>query len=118
MWKKKKTASKSIIIHNREAIKLCIEEFGQLDILLLTNERKEEFLFELQDSLDIYKEMMESNYYSAIYLTKAAWPYLNQSLGQIVVLSSLAGEMGLPNQSGFCGSKFALTGFFESLRIE
>lgn len=26
--------------------------------------------------------------------------------------------MGLPNHSAYCGSKFAMTGFFESLRIE
>ncbi len=61
---------------------------------------------------------MAHNYYSPIFLTKAAWRYLNQSLGQIIVMSSLAGEMGLPNHSAYCGSKFAMTGFFESLRIE
>jgi len=33
-------------------------------------------------------------------------------------MSSLSGEMGLPYRSAYCSSKFALTGLFESLRIE
>lgn len=34
------------------------------------------------------------------------------------MLSSLSGEVGLPYRSAYCSSKFAATGFFESLRIE
>lgn len=45
-------------------------------------------------------------------------PHLNKSSGQIIVLSSLSGEIGLPYRTAYCSSKFAVTGFFESLRIE
>ena len=34
------------------------------------------------------------------------------------MLSSLSGELGLPLRSAYCSSKFAVTGFFEALRIE
>ena len=34
------------------------------------------------------------------------------------MISSLSGEIGLPYRSAYCSSKFAITGFFESLRIE
>jgi len=34
------------------------------------------------------------------------------------VLSSLSGEIGLPYRTAYCSSKFAVTGFFEALRIE
>ena len=30
----------------------------------------------------------------------------------------MSGEIGLPYRSAYCSSKFAVTGFFESLRIE
>jgi short-subunit dehydrogenase len=34
------------------------------------------------------------------------------------VVSSLSGKFGLPSRSAYCASKFALNGFFESLRTE
>lgn len=33
-------------------------------------------------------------------------------------MSSYSGEIGLPYRSAYCASKFAVTGFFESLRME
>ena len=35
-----------------------------------------------------------------------------------MVLSSFSGEVGLPMRTAYCASKFALTGFFEALRME
>lgn len=33
-------------------------------------------------------------------------------------MSSYSGEIGVSYRSGYCASKFAVTGFFESLRME
>jgi short-subunit dehydrogenase len=33
-------------------------------------------------------------------------------------MSSYSGEVGLIYRTGYCASKFAVTGFFESLRME
>jgi short-subunit dehydrogenase len=33
-------------------------------------------------------------------------------------MSSYSGEIGLIYRTGYCSSKFAVTGFFESLRME
>ncbi len=38
--------------------------------------------------------------------------------GQIVVMSSYSGEVGIAYRTAYCASKFAVTGFFESLRME
>jgi short-subunit dehydrogenase len=35
-----------------------------------------------------------------------------------VISTTLAGEIGLIERSGYCASKFAATGFFEALRME
>ena len=51
-------------------------------------------------------------------LYRYALPYLKKSHGQIVVMSSYSGEIGLHYRTAYCASKFAVTGFFESLRME
>lgn len=43
---------------------------------------------------------------------------MKDSHGQIVVMSSYSGEIGLHFRTAYCASKFAVTGFFESLRME
>jgi short-subunit dehydrogenase len=40
------------------------------------------------------------------------------SRGQIVAVSSVAGLIGVPGRTAYSASKFAMTGFFESLRAE
>ena len=61
---------------------------------------------------------MEINLYSNVYMTKYALPELKKFHGKIIVISSLSGKFGLPQRTAYCASKFALTGFFESLRTE
>lgn len=36
-------------------IEQCVEHFGQLDILILASEIKEEFMFELQEGTEVYQ---------------------------------------------------------------
>lgn len=75
---------------------------------------------------------METNFFGQVYCTKwdyfyfklllkffrYALPLLKKNCGQIIVLSSFSGEIGLPFRTAYCSSKFALTGFFEALRME
>ena len=44
--------------------------------------------------------------------------HLRKCKGQIVVMSSISGEIGLHYRTVYCSSKFAVNGFFESLRME
>ena len=53
-----------------------------------------------------------------IYYYRYALPYLKKTKGTIGVLSSYSGEIGMHYRSAYCASKFAVTGFFESLRME
>ena len=63
--------------------------------------------------------MMEMNYLSAVYTTKAALPgMLQQQRGRIVLLSSQAGQLGLFGFTAYSGSKFALRGMAEALQME
>eukprot|EP01016_Furgasonia_blochmanni_P040510 TRINITY_DN5179_c0_g2_i3.p1 TRINITY_DN5179_c0_g2~~TRINITY_DN5179_c0_g2_i3.p1 ORF type:complete len:178 (+),score=24.66 TRINITY_DN5179_c0_g2_i3:248-781(+) len=53
-----------------------------------------------------------------MYCTKHALQPLKKNKGQIIVISSMSGEIGLPWRTAYCSSKFAVTGFFEALRSE
>ena len=75
-------------------------------------------VFGLQsDSLrDTVKRIVEVNALSYVYLATHAIPVLSSSAGNIVVVSSAAGRVGLPNVSIYSGAKHFLDGFFRSLR--
>jgi short-subunit dehydrogenase len=72
------------------------------------------------DNVDIsvLQRLMNVNFWGAVYCAKHALPYLIQSKGSLVGVSSIAGIHGLPGRSGYSASKFALTGFLETVRIE
>ena len=53
----------------------------------------------------------------AAHGARAAAPQ-GQSRGLIVAVASLAGLTGVPERSAYAGSKHAMVGFFDSLRIE
>jgi short-subunit dehydrogenase len=61
---------------------------------------------------------MEVNYLAPVRLTALALPHLKQSRGLLVAVASLAGLTGVPERSAYAGSKHAVIGFFDSLRIE
>lgn len=47
---------------------------------------------------------------------KYALAELKKSKATVIVISSLSGKFGLPSRTAYCASKFALNGFFESLK--
>lgn len=68
--------------------------------------------------LSVYRRVMEVNFFGAIAVTKAALESLCERRGRIVVLSSIAGFAPLLGRTGYCASKHALHGFFDTLRCE
>jgi short-subunit dehydrogenase len=68
--------------------------------------------------LNVLHQLMDTNFWGAVYCTKAAMPYLLERRGSVVGISSIAGKKGLPGRTGYSASKFALEGFLETLRTE
>lgn len=69
--------------------------------------------------LDIFRWMMEINYFATVYVTKAVLPgMLERRSGHILNISSLAGLHGFFGYTAYGASKFAVTGFSEALRAE
>jgi short-subunit dehydrogenase len=92
--------------------------YGRLDALVNNAGATMWARFEEIEDMEILKRIMDVNYMGAVYCTKYALPLLKQSRGLIVGISSLAGRTGVPTRTGYSAAKHAMTGFFDSLRIE
>ncbi|KAM9293905.1 dehydrogenase/reductase SDR family member 7-like [Gastrophryne carolinensis] len=103
---------------HKPATDKVLEHFGRIDILVNNSGRSQRSLFEETD-LEVYRALMEVNYFGTISLTKHVLPHLIQrNKGKIVTLSSITGLIGTPLSSGYSATKHALQGFFNSLRVE
>ena len=100
-----------------DLIKNCIQHFNKIDVLINNAGMSMRGLLNDTD-LSVLKRLMDVNFWGAVYLTKYALPYLLQSQGSVIGVSSIAGFKGLPARTGYSSSKFALQGFLESLRNE
>jgi short-subunit dehydrogenase len=92
--------------------------FGRVDALVNNAGASMWARFEDVRDLSILEHLMQVNYMGAVYCTHYALPHLRESRGLIVGISSLAGRTGVPTRTGYSASKHAMTGFFDSLRIE
>ena len=92
--------------------------FGGIDVLVNNAGATMWARFEDINDMSILERIMQVNYMGAVYCTRHALPYLRQSNGVLCGISSLAGRVGVPTRTGYSASKHAMTGFFDSLRIE
>jgi short-subunit dehydrogenase len=102
----------------RALIDAAIARFGRLDVLINNAGMTMWSRFDALSDLGVMEQLMRVNYLSAVQLTAAALPWLKQSRGRLVAVSSVAGLTGVPERTGYAASKHAMTGFFDSLRIE
>lgn len=98
-------------------INSTIKQFGSIDILI--NNAGVSMRSLLKDAeLEVFKKVMDINYFGSVYCTKLALPSILERQGTIVAVSSIAGYRGLPGRSGYSASKFALNGWMEAIRTE
>lgn len=94
-----------------------IKQFGGVDILI--NNAGISMRSLLRDAeLDVFRKVMDINFFGTVYCTKLALESIIQRKGTIVGISSIAGYRGLPGRSGYSASKFALNGWLEAIRTE
>lgn len=97
------------------AIQQLIEHLGGVDVLINNAGliiRKDV----LSISLEEWHAMMETNINGVFYATRAVLPIMKeQGSGHIINISSISGKLPLPGGSGYAASKYAVTGFSESL---
>lgn len=95
-----------------------IERFGSVD-LLFNNAGYGHHRQFLDWDLDDMERMMRVNYFGALYWTKALLPQMVERRGGwIVFVASVAGKLGVPEESAYAASKFAMVGLAEALSYE
>ena len=100
-----------------QAVADTVAAFGRLDVLL--NNAGLSMRARFADvEVKVIEQLMQTNFFGTVYVTKAALPHLLASKGTIVGISSIAGFRGLPGRTGYSASKFAMNGFLEALRTE
>jgi NAD(P)-dependent dehydrogenase (short-subunit alcohol dehydrogenase family) len=72
-----------------------------------------------EHSLEDFEWVVGINFWGVVYGCKFFLPHLQAAgWGAFVNISSLFGLTGVPKQSSYCATKFAVRGFSESLAIE
>lgn len=94
-----------------------IKTFGQLDFLINNGSSTMNESFEKIEP-STYQNVFGSNALGAVLPTMAALPFLKQSKGSVLFISSLAGLHGTPSASAYSSGKMALTALWQSLKIE
>lgn len=96
---------------------VAVERFGGIDILICNAGLSMRALFDECD-LKVLHRLMDVNFWGTVNCTKYALPWIQKSRGSIVGISSVAGIHGLPGRTGYSASKYAITGFLDTIRIE
>lgn len=104
----------------RALIDKAMQLFGRIDALINNAGMSAQALFSDVRAQDLhwYEDLMRVNFWGSVWCTHAALPHLKASRGCIVAVASLAGLIGVPGRTAYSATKFAMAGFFESLRIE
>lgn len=95
-----------------------IETLGPPDLLITSAGMAYPGYFE-KLPLDVFENTMNVNYFGTLYAVKSVLPsMMERKQGQIVMISSVAGLVGVYGYTAYSPSKFAVRGLAESLRGE
>ncbi|MBO9151980.1 3-ketoacyl-ACP reductase [Chitinophaga sp. GCM10012297] len=117
-----KTAFAVADVGNIHEVNAAVEEilaaFGQIDILI-NNAGTASFGGFLELEPSVWENMIQVNLLGVYYVTRAVLPgMIERKTGDIINISSTAGQRGAPLTSAYSASKFGLLGLTESLMLE
>lgn len=109
-------------VADRKAVEAAIEKMsaalGSIDILI-NNAGIGKFAKFLELEPEEWEQVVKVNLFGAYYVVRAVLPgMLSRQSGDIVNISSTAGQRGAPLTSAYSASKFGLIGMSESLMQE
>ncbi|RRJ83177.1 SDR family oxidoreductase [Aestuariirhabdus litorea] len=100
-----------------QAFDRILDQFGGIDLLINNAGIVHRSAF-VDTELEVFRRVMEVNYFGSLYCTKSALPSLLERKGMIIAMSSMSGFAPLWHRSGYSASKHALHGLFDCLRVE
>ncbi len=102
----------------KNLIESTVAKYGRIDILINNAGFGAAIKFVSLDDLTIFEQVIRVNFLGSVYCTHYALPYLKETCGRLVAISSLRGKFPSATADGYGASKHAMAEFFESLRIE
>ena len=115
----------SNLIEETHSLLQKVDKDAKLDYLVLNHITGSDFGLWLTRNKDKdyrnqqnLEDMFRTNTFSYIWIATKAVNTLMSTTGHIVVVSSLAGHVGVPNTAAYSATKHALHGFFNALRVE
>lgn len=100
-----------------EKMKEIADQWGRIDIVIANAGFTIPGAFEKLE-VEHYRNIFETNFLGSLNTIHPAIPYLKDSQGTVVIVGSILGELGIMDRSAYVATKFALRGFYESVRYE
>ncbi|MBI1332111.1 MAG: SDR family NAD(P)-dependent oxidoreductase [Armatimonadetes bacterium] len=94
-----------------------IAHYGKLDILVNNAGIGDWIPFE-ETSTEYFDAVIATNLRGPFLCSRHAWPHLKESKGQILNISSIAGDNAYTDMSAYCSSKWGLNGLTQVLALE
>lgn len=106
-------------VTDADAASTCVEgvlaDHGRIDVLL-NNAGRGAVATAEQLSMDEVRAQLEVNYLGPVALTKLVLPHMRAAgSGRVMTVTSVGGAVGQPFADAYCGAKFAVEGFMQSL---
>ena len=101
----------------KNAVAEIESKHGRLDVWV-NNVGKSTRASVMDCSIELYDELMQLNFYSAVRCTQFALPLLEQSSGSLINIGSLASKTAWPWMAPYSTSKHALAAYTHQLRLE
>ena len=99
-------------------VQTVLDYFGQIDFIV-QNAGVSQRSYVKDTTFQVYRDLMELDFFSVVAFTQALLPHLTKrKTGHFVVISSIAGKIGVPLRGGYGAAKHAIIAFFDSLRAE
>jgi NAD(P)-dependent dehydrogenase (short-subunit alcohol dehydrogenase family) len=102
----------------KAAVKLAVDTFGRLDVLV-NNAGYGQFAPFEQMSAEDFQAVVDTCFYGVVYTTRAAIPVMRkQKSGHIFQVSSVGGRIAVAGNTPYHAAKWAVGGFSDALAME
>lgn len=99
------------------AIAATVARYGRLDVLVNNAGIGDWIPFE-ETTTEFFDAVIATNLRGPFLCSRYAWPHLKKTKGQILNVSSIAGDNAYAEMTAYCSSKWGLNGLTQVLTLE